>query len=255
MKQNSFKAKTVFLKYLLLLFLTLNLYANEEPSATEIIQKVDANMRGKTIYMKMKITVETPSHKREMIMQTWGEGKKKSFVKTLYPPKDKGITFLSLDNQMWQYVPKIERIIKIPASMMLQNWMGTDITNDDIVKQSSLVDDYDAKVLLRKGSFVTLELTPKRDAAVVWGKILSRIDTNTYTSSEDIFYDEDGSEVRRFIYEDVKKVGKYYTPTIYKIIPSDKEGYATQIEILDVVYDDSISEKYFQKSALKRFSR
>ena len=118
--------------------LSVSLFANE---ASEIIKKVDHNMRGKDVYMKIKMVIKSRGHSRSMEMETWGKGKKKSFVKIINPAKDRGITFLSLNGQMWQYIPKIERTIKIPPSMMLQNWMGSDITNDDMVKQSSLVDD------------------------------------------------------------------------------------------------------------------
>ncbi len=96
-----------------------------------------------------------------------GKDKNRSFVKILSPSRDRGITFLSLHRQMWQYVPKIERIIKIPPSMMLQNWMGSDITNDDMVRQSSIVDDYYAKLLNKRGSIATIELTPKESSARV----------------------------------------------------------------------------------------
>ena len=243
----------VFIKvslFLLFIFSTLN-----AQSAQDIIDKVDKNMRGKNVYMKMSMSITSLGHKRVMKIQTWAEGSKKSFVKTLYPPKDKGITFLSLDNQMWQYVPKIERIIKIPPSMMLQNWMGSDITNDDMVKQSSIVDDYTPKIIKENGKLVTIELTPKEDAAVVWGKIISLIDTTHYTNLKDIFYDEDGDEVRTFTYSKVKKVGEYYTPTYWKIEPSDKKNSFTEIVIEEVKYDIKISSQYFKKSALKRFSR
>ncbi len=240
---------------ILLLLLSFFSVLNASQTAHSIMQKVDDNMRGKNVYMQMNMSITSLGHKRTMKMQTWAEGNKKSFVKTIYPPKDRGITFLSLDNQMWQYVPKIERIIKIPPSMMLQNWMGSDITNDDMVKQSSLVDDYDAKILKREDKIVTIELIPKEDAAVVWGKIVSRIDTSNYTGMKDIFYDEDGVEVRTFTYEKVKKFGNYYTPTYWKITPADKKGNFTEIIIEDVKYDTEISQQYFKKSALKRFSR
>ncbi len=238
-----------------IILLSFFMLLNAQDSASDIMQKVDANMRGKNVYMQMDMTITSLGHSRTMKMQTWSEGKNKSFVKTIYPPKDKGITFLSLDNQMWQYVPKIERIIKIPPSMMLQNWMGSDITNDDIVKQSSIVDDYDAKILEKSGDIVTIELTPKEDAAVVWSKIVSLINTTNYTSQKDTFYDDEGKEVRTFTYEKVQKSGKYYIPTYWKIQPSDKENSFTEILLKDIKYDTDMSEQYFQKSALKRFSR
>jgi outer membrane lipoprotein-sorting protein len=156
---------------------------------------------------------------------------------------------------MWQYVPKIEKIIKIPPSMMLQNWMGSNITNDDMVKQSSIVDDYNPKIIKRDGKIVTIELRPKDDAAVVWGKIITNIDTLTYTSNKDTFYDEDEKEVRVFLYDKVEKFGKYYLPTYWIIKPSDKKDNFTEIIFEDVKYDTDISEEYFTKSALKRFSR
>ena len=195
------------------------------------------------------------SHERSMEIESYSQGTKKSFVKVLYPPKDRGITFLSLDNQMWQYVPKIERIIKIPPSMMLQNWMGSNITNDDMVKQSSIVEDYRAAILKKDGSMVQIALTPKEDAAVVWGKIITNIDTNTYTSKKDIFYDEDDKEVRYFVYKDVRQVGKYFIPTYWRVEPSDRKDSYTEIFLEDIKYDTDISDEYFQKSALKRFSR
>ena len=183
--------------------------------AHDIINKLDENMRGKNIYMMMSMKIVSMGHKREMKIESFSQGTKKSFVKVLYPPKDKGITFLSLDNQMWQYVPKIERIIKIPPSMMLQNWMGSNITNDDMVKQSSIIEDYNPRILKKSGTVVTIELIPKEDAAVVWGKIITNIDTATYTSNKDIFYDEEGKEVRVFLYDKVQKHGKYYIPTSF----------------------------------------
>ena len=237
---------------LFIFVLTLSLIADE---ASEIMQKVDNNIRGKNIYMKISMKVVSLNHERTMKMQSWSQGSKKSFVKVLYPPKDKGITFLSLDNQMWQYVPKIERTIKIPPSMMLQDWMGSNITNDDMVKQSSIVEDYTPRIIKRDGKIVTIELIPKEDAAVVWGKVVSRIDTSTYTSQKDLFYDEEGEEVRFFVYEKVRKFGEYYLPTYWRVQPVDREDKFTEIILEDVQYDISISDQYFSKSALKRFSR
>ena len=236
---------------ILLLFSSL-LFSNE---AQEIIKKLDANMRGQNISIKLSMRVVSLGHERTMKIESYSQGTKRSFTKILFPPKDRGITFLSLDNQMWQYVPKIERIIKIPPSMMLQNWMGSDITNDDMVKQSSIVEDYEPKLLEKNGDIVTIELIPKEDAAVVWGKIIINIDTATYTSIKDIFYDEDGEEVRYFIYENVKKFGKYYIPTYWRVQSSDKPENFTEIILEDVQYDTEISQQYFKKSALKRFSR
>lgn len=185
-------------KIFTLLILISSLLLSDE--AADIIKKVDENMRGKNIYIELSMKIVSQNHERTMKMQSWSEGTKKSFVKITYPPKERGITFLSLENEMWQYIPKIERVIKIPPSMMLQNWMGSNITNDDMVKQSSLIEDYDARVLEKNATIISIELLPKEDAAVVWGKIITNIDTRTYTSVRDIFYDEEGKEVREYLW-------------------------------------------------------
>ena len=236
----------------ILLLLSALLFANE---AEDIIRKVDHNMRGKNVYMKLTMHIKTKYHQRSMELESWSEGKKKSFVKILSPSRDRGITFLSLNGQMWNYIPRIERVIKIPPSMMLQNWMGSDITNDDVVKQSSIVDDYHARLLSKKGNIATVELTPKPNAAVVWGKIVSTINTTHYTEMQDIFYDDRGKRVRIFTYSNVKKFGKYYLPTLWKVKPLNKPYHSTSIRIISAQYDTLIDGQYFERSALKRFSR
>ena len=237
--------------YLTLLILLSPLFANE---ASDIIKKVDQNMRGKNVYMKIKMIIKSQRHQRSMEMETWAKGDKKSFVKIINPSKDRGITFLNLDGQMWQYIPKIERTIKIPPSMMLQNWMGSDITNDDMVKQSSIVDDYNAKLLSKKGNVATIQLTPKPNAPVVWGKIVSQVNLSSYTEMRDTFYDESGKKVRIFTYSKVKKFGNYYLPTLWVVKPLDRSSNQTTLIIQDALYDGAIGNKYFTKSALKRFS-
>lgn len=222
--------------------------------AEDIIKKVNNNMRGKTLYLKIHMIIKTSYYKRIMLLESWSEGRKKNFVKMLSPSKDYGITFLSLNGQMWQYIPQIERIIKIPPSMMLQKWMGSDITNDDVVKQSSIVKDYTAKMLKKEGNIVTILLTPRPEAAVVWGKIITNIDTKTYTSQKEVYYDNDGKKVRAIVYQDVKKYGKYYLPTLWKVKPFNQPSHMTILEIKKAIYNAPIESAYFTISALKRFS-
>lgn len=230
------------------------LFASE---AEEIIKKVEDNFRGENVYMKMKMVITSERSQRTVEVESWAEGKKKSFMKILYPPRDQGITFLKLDQQLWQYVPKIERIVKIPPSMMLQSWMGSDFTNDDMVKESSISDDYDAKILKKEGSVVTIALTPKPDAAVVWGKIVSEIDTGNDTQVHDVFYDDFGKEVREMFYGEVKTFNGHHIPTVMRIKPLEKgkEKNETRVILSDVVYDQGVSDSYFTKQALKRYSR
>ena len=133
------------MKYLLIFLLFFGTLVADDAEA--IVKRMDDLMRGKTSYSKLTMTVVTKRTERKMGMEGWSEGSEKSFIKILYPKKDYGITFLKIDDAMWQYVPKIEKTIKIPPSMMLQSWMGSDFTNDDMVKESSIVEDYDKTIL------------------------------------------------------------------------------------------------------------
>jgi outer membrane lipoprotein-sorting protein len=239
---------------LLWLALTALVFGSE---ASDIVKKVEDNLRGKNAYMKMKMTITSARNERTVEIESWSVGKKKSFMKILYPPKDRGITFLKLDKQLWQYVPKIERIVKIPPSMMLQSWMGSDFTNDDMVRESSLTDDYDPKIISKAGNTVTIVFTPKPDAAVVWGKIVSKIDTCNFTQVHDVFYDDFGKEVREMFYSDVKTFNGHHIPTVMRIKPLEKgkEKNETVVVLSKVVYDEGVSKSYFTKQALKRYSR
>jgi outer membrane lipoprotein-sorting protein len=247
------------LKLSLIIFVFLMLPVSEvfsqELTAKEVVIKADNLQRGKTSKSEMKMTVIRPKWTRTITMKSWSFGREYSMTLITSPAKDKGQVFLKYENEMWNWVPSISRMIKIPPSMMLQNWMGSDITNDDVVKQSSIVDDYHAKLLGRKGSIATIELTPKANAAVVWGKIITQIDTTHYTGVKDTFYDENGAKVRTFTYSKVRAFGKYHIPTVWVVKPLDKPDHRTTVVIKDARYDGPMNDQYFSKSALKRFSR
>jgi len=201
-----------------LFFIVFSLQANE---AQAIIKKLEKNLRGDYMYSTMSMIVTSKRGKRTVKIESWSEGNDKSFIKILYPKKDKGITFLKIDNQMWQYIPKIERTIKIPPSMMLQSWMGSDFTNDDMVKESSLEEDYNAKLLSRKGNSATLELIPKEDAAVVWGKIIIDVDLKNAVPVKETFYDDMMQKVRVMTFSKIEQHGSHMVPMVMELKPLD----------------------------------
>lgn len=227
------------------------------PTADEIIKRIEDNLNGKTAYMKIAMIVKTKRTQRTIKMDSYSIGNEKSFIKITYPKKDKGITFLKVDKQMWQYVPRIEKTIKIPASMMLQSWMGSDFTNDDLVKESSISDDYHSKMIKEDEKNCEIELIPKEDAAVVWGRIVMKIDKDIYLPSEVSYYDEDDVLIRVLYYNNVKDFGGRLYPSRWVIDPKteDKAGHQTVMEVDNAVFDKEIDENYFTKRALKRFSR
>jgi len=243
------------LKKLFLFFiLAISLFAFD---SKEIIQKVEDNLNGKSAIMQITMEVTTKRTSRKMIMDSYSIGNTKSFIHISYPKKDKGITFLKLDKTMWQYVPKIERVIKIPASMMLQSWMGSDFTNDDLVKESSLSEDYDVKLISQKQNSNKLELIPNEDATVVWGKLTMDISKKYFLPISVNYYDEDDVLVRVLHYKNIKQFENRYYPTYWEMISKlkSKIGHKTVVKIDNVTFDIDISESYFTKRALKRYSK
>lgn len=233
---------------------TLWLQADE---AQAIIKKLEKNLRGDYMYATMKMIVTSKRGQRTVEIESWSEGNTKSFIKILYPKKDQGITFLKLDTQMWQYIPKIERTIKIPPSMMLQSWMGSDFTNDDMVKESSLEEDYTAKLLSLTASTATLELIPKQNAAVVWGKIIIDVDVVNAVPLKEIFYDDRMQEVRIMTFSKVEQHGSHKVPMVMELKPleANKKTNSTKIIFEKINYDAKIHASYFTKQALIRYSR
>ncbi len=225
--------------------------------ADEIIKKIEDNLNGKTAFLKIAMVVKTKRTQRTIKMDSYSVGNEKSFIKITYPKKDRGITFLKVDDQMWQFVPRIEKTIKIPASMMLQSWMGSDFTNDDLVKDSSLSDDYDKKIVRECEKTWDIELLPREEAAVVWGRIVMHVNKALFLPTSVDYYDEDGALIRVLHYNDVKQFGDRLYPSRWVVEPKDEEkaGHETIIEVADAVFDQEISGSYFTKRALKRYSR
>jgi hypothetical protein len=243
------------MKYIFAIFIiTLTLYAE---NAQNIIKKVEKNLRGDYMYATMKMIVTSKRGQRTVKIESWSKGNKKSFIKILYPKKDNGITFLKINTQMWQYIPKIERTIKIPASMMLQSWMGSDFTNDDMVKESSLEEDYNAKLLSKRSNFATIELLPKENTAVVWGKIIITVDLKNAVPLKEIYYDDIMKKVRIMTFSKVEQHGSHKIPMVMELKPLDanKKRNRTKIIFEKVDYDTKINPSYFTKQALKRYSR
>ena len=146
-----------------------------------------------------------------MVFKFWSEGTEKSFILMLAPARDKGVTFLKIGREMWNYIPRINRVIKIPPSMMLQSWMGSDFTNDDLVKESSVVDDYTHEFLGREEEAgfdaYKVALTPKPTAPVVWAKIVEWIRVDDYVPLKAEYYNERGELIRTLVFLDIEEMG------------------------------------------------
>ena len=228
-----------------------------QESALSIVQKSDELMRGKTQFGTYSLTVIRPDWQRRMRFKFWSEGTEKAFILMLAPAKEKGITFLKIKNEMWNYIPKINRDIKIPPSMMLQSWMGSDFTNDDLLKESNVVTDYEHNLLGQEevGGFESykLELKPKPEAPVVWDRVIEWIRMGDYIPLKAEYYNERGELIRTMLFSDVKEMGGGRTlPATFELIEAKKPGHKTVMVLEDVVFDKPISRSVFTKQYLRR---
>jgi len=225
-------------------------------SAKEIVQKSNDNNLGKTSQGISKMTVVRPDWSREVEMKSWSKGTDYYLIYITSPARDKGQVFLKRKRVLWNWMPSIGRMIKLPPSMMMQSWMGSDFTNDDLLKQSSLVKDYDHKIVAEEkiGEYNTwkIELIPKPDAPVVWGKVIMWITKDHYLQVKSEFFDETLELVNTMIGSKIKNIGDRMLPTKMEMIPADKPGNKTILEYSEIVFDKPISDRFFSQQNMKR---
>lgn len=226
-------------------------------TGTEVIEKVDRTLQGDTQISLWEITIKTRRWTRTMALKNFMNRKeKKSFSEILGPKKDKGNRFLLLDKLMWHYVPKLGQTIKISPSMMLQSWMGSDFTNDDIVKESSIITDYTHRIVstVEKEGHTCweIELSPVPEAAVVWGKILYHVRQKDYLPVAVAYYNEHGVMKKQLSYSKFRRVHDRVIPTKLKMITVGKKDRHTLLEIKGAKFDVPIPSRIFSLQHLKR---
>lgn len=238
-----------------LLFLLFALVVRGQ-DAKEIVRKSDEKFRGTSSVGSFTMTIQRPSWSRTISMKSWALGTEYSLIYVTAPAKEKGQVFLKRGNEMWNWVPSIERLIKIPPSMMMQSWMGSDFTNDDLVRESSIVKDYSHKLAGEETvagySCYKIELTALENAPVVWGKVLMWISKNDYLWLKAEFYDEDGALINTEILSDVKKLDDRVIPTRMEMIPADKKGQKTIMIFEDTKFDVPLKEDFFSIQNMKK---
>lgn len=247
---------TFYLILMLSLIVTSNLFAQENISALEIIQKADEKVRGKTNTSTMVMEIIRPTWKRSVSMKSWGRGMDFSMTYITAPAKDKGQVFMKRKTEMWNWMPSIGRMIKIPASMMSQGWMGSDYTNDDILKESSIVVDYIHKIVSEENidgiDTYKIEMIPKEEAAVIWGRVYKWITKDEFIQIKSEYYDEDNDLIKSDFAYDFKIMDGRMIPTRIEIIPADEEGKKTVINVKESKFDIDLPESFFSQQQMKR---
>lgn len=250
------KIKLTLLTITLLLYSFIPFYFQQNENVKEIIKKADEKMRGKTSMAEITIQVVRPSWSREIKLKMWSKGNTYSIILLTAPAKEKGIVFLKRDKEVWNWIPSIERVIKMPPSMMSQSWMGTDFTNDDLVKESSIVDDYehfmvgDTTILGRDCH--KIKLIPKPEAAVVWGKIILWIDKKDYIQLKAELYDEEEELISTMQSSEIKMLGGRLLPSRTEMIPRDKKNQKTIMLFNQLRFDELIEDNFFSPDNMKK---
>ncbi|RZI40090.1 outer membrane lipoprotein-sorting protein [Herbaspirillum sp. HC18] len=224
-------------------------------SGAEILDRVERLLWGKTLQGEFDMTIQTPRWQRMLALRVWMDRPTRSFVRILSPAKETGIGSLRIGNEMWNYLPAVERTIKIPPSMMLQPWMGSDFSNDDLVKESSVVNDYTHTVQESVQDGVAtwrVEATPKPDAAVVWGKIVYWVRENDVIPLKEEFYSESGDLVRVLTFSEIRSVGGRSLPTRWEMRTLAKPGNLTTVVLKDAVFDQPITAETFTQRNLQK---
>ena len=242
--------------YCLLLFFLSGSFVTDNETATDVIKKADEKMRGKTSQAEINIQTIRPKWTRELKLKTWTKGNKYAMILITSPVKEKGTAYLKIDKEVWNWIPSIERVIKLPPSMMTQSWMGTDFTNDDLVKESSVVNDYNhtfaGDTVIQGRNCHKIKLVPKPDASVVWGMIMVWIDKKDYLQMRADFFDEENILVNTMLSSDIKMMGNRLLPAKVEMIPSDKEGEKTVMIYSSISFDQPIDDSFFSTENMKK---
>jgi outer membrane lipoprotein-sorting protein len=238
---------------LVLTFATTPLFAQ---SALEIVRKADELMRGESSESVITMTIQRPTWSRSVTMKGWSKGTDYSMILVQAPARDKGTVFLKRRNEIWNWVPGIARTVKMPPSMMSQSWMGSDFSNDDLVRESSIVNDYTHT--LRGDSTIAglpvhrIELIPKPDAPVVWGKVVTFITKTGTMQLLTRFYDEDGVLVTLMQASDIRTFDGRRLPARMEMVPLDKPGHKTILQYESIKFGVRLSDDFFSVQTMRR---
>ena len=238
-----------------ILFLVLALPTRaEDPGARELVRKAMDHWRGLTSYGVSTMTIHRPDWERSMTMKSWSQGDKTSLVRVIAPAKDAGNGTLLNDSNMWTYTPRINRVIKVPSSMMSQSWMGSDFSNKDVAKSTDIIDQYDHELTAteQRGDHTVYTITsiPHEDAAVVWGKEVLVV-RDDHVLLEQQFWDQDGVLVKKLEALEVAEMGGRAVARVLRMGHVDKPGEWTQLTTESVEFDLDLPANLFTLSNLR----
>jgi outer membrane lipoprotein-sorting protein len=255
---NKMKMKKIYKICILLVFLLLNnlMLAAQTLTATDIVRKADEKFNGeKSSIMVMSMTIIRPTWQRTVEFKNWSLGREYAMTLITAPAKDANQTFLKRGTEMWSWNPSISRLIKLPPSMMSQGWMGSDYTNDDILKESSVVNDYIHEIIgednISGRLCYKIKMVAKEAAAVVWGSQLRWIDKKEFLVMKTELYDEEGTLIRTEKGSEIKEMDGRTIPLRMELIPADEPRNKTIVDIKEIKFNVQIQESFFSQQNMK----
>ncbi|HNT96801.1 MAG TPA: outer membrane lipoprotein-sorting protein [Elusimicrobiales bacterium] len=242
----------------LLLFCCLSPLISSAGPATDVktlLDRVDRLYRSDRSRAAMEMAIVTPEWSRTLVMDFWTEGLDKTFIRVRSPARDAGSATLRKGNEMWNYFPKINKVMKVPPSMMMGSWMGSDFTNDDLVKESTLIDDYTGEFFSPEKTDPALyyiRLKPKKETVSLWGAIELEIRRDDLLPVNERYYDEKGRLQRTMEFSDMAELGGRRMPRVMRMVPVAKKGHVTTIRYLDAEFDLELPADTFTLRNLQR---
>ncbi|MFC1489985.1 outer membrane lipoprotein-sorting protein [Candidatus Latescibacterota bacterium] len=223
-----------------------------ELNVQDIIRQVETQYTGETSYSKLRMKIVTDVWTRELTMESWGEGRDKFLARILTPKKERNTATLKIEDDMWNYLPKIDRLMKIPSGLMGDSWMGSHLTNDDLVKENKIDELYTFELEKLEESTATIICTPKPDAAIVWDKVIYKVDISRKIPISIDYYDEDDELVRTMSFDNVEKISGRWIPMKMVIQPTDKPDEITELIYESLEFDIELDKDLFSISSLRR---
>lgn len=225
-------------------------------SAEALLEKIDDLYRADASHSVMEMHIKTANYERSMSMEGWSKGKDRSLVRVLKPLKEKGTATLMSDATIYTYLPRTDRTIRVSSGMMGSSWMGSHFTNDDLVKESRMSEDYTFVISFRGErageQVIEVTLTPRPDAPVSWAKVVMVVRAADSLPISQVFYDEDGAVARTMRFSEVRDMGGRKVPTVMRVVPGDKPGEYTEVRYKTLEFGVEIADRVFSVSHLKR---
>jgi hypothetical protein len=229
--------------------------SSDEKELKEILANTDKLWVGEASEAQLSMNVKTANYSRTLELKYWVKGKKNTMVLITSPKKEKGTVTLKINDDMYNYLPKVARTVKVSSALRGGSWMGSHFTNDDLIRATLLNDSYDATVLNKstqnKKSVWKIQLIPKKNTPTPWGKIVLELNHTDNLPMKQQYYDEDKKLVRTITYSNVKKMGDRQVPTIIKVIPESKKGEYTQLTYKKIDYSVKLNDDFFSLTRIE----